>query len=251
MKKLVLLLAVLAMIEFAAAWDTADQMQYQYTHGIYMQAGDPSENGLINDIYSQASFQAPTPYGNSQGSTSNQLVWAGAVTPYNDQQETLLEPSQTMTLTQGGSALLSTHALDSQDNRPEVEASVSNYQNLHFSGVYRDEDVGLDVVAQFADNGNVGLGGSNPISLNELGSNLNNGWDGLGQITSGGNAQFTEADIGVASTSGLTWDKVKDQKTLSGSSTAYSAFTGGYTDAGSSNYIKTISGNFATNTWWQ
>lgn len=122
---------------------------------------------------------------------------------------------------------------------------------MHFSGVYRDEGVGLDVVAQFEDNGNVGLGGSNPISLDEQSSNLNNGWNELGQITSSGNAQFTEADIGVASTSGLTWDKVTDTKALSGSSTAYSAFTGGYTDAGSSNYIRTDSGNFATKTWWQ
>lgn len=109
MNTIALFVAVLALIGFAAAWDTSDQIQYKYTHGIYMQAADPSENGLINSITSQASFQAPTPYGNSKGSTSNELVWAGAVTPYNDNPASLKEPSQTMTLTQGGSASLNTH----------------------------------------------------------------------------------------------------------------------------------------------
>lgn len=263
MKTIVLLVAVLAMVGFAAAWDTQDTLQYQYVHAMYMQAGSPVDNSMFNNVQSTASFSTPNPYetassnnGLATGTITNTLVTAHTTTVPTESDTSLLQPSQTITLTQGGEVDLATHALDSQDDTPEVEASLSKFQNLHFSGVYTDTS------AQFSDSGNVGINcdtttNPNAIKLYEQAANTVIGSGScattlVGDVSAvGTGSKFTESDVGVASTSGLTWDMVTDTKTLSGSSTAYSAFTGGYTNGGSSNYIQTTSGDFTTKTWWQ
>ncbi|MFB3763747.1 MAG: hypothetical protein ACE14P_00710 [Methanotrichaceae archaeon] len=232
MKVIVILLAILATVGFAAAWDTTDTLQYQYTHEMYQQAGDPS--GFMNGAVSEAAFSALNPYGPGQGMVANKVT--GVTTTESPTSSGLLQPSQTLTLTQGGSAVLGTSALDSQDNKPELQASVSNFQNLHFSGVY------TGVSATFANEGNVGIG--DPIRVTET----TNPSSTAGGVTALGGAKFAEADVGVQSSSGLTWDMVTDLKTLSGSSTAYSAFTGGIAPAGAT--IETNSGNFITDTKW-
>ncbi len=235
MKTIALLVAFLAMVGFAAAWDTSDTLQYQFTHAMYQQAGDPTEGGFFSGVTSQSSFSANNPYGTGEGQVVNKLNYATTSQSYTYPYGTLDQPSQTLTLTQGGSATLATHALDSQDSTPEVIAGLSKYQDLHFSGVYSD------VQANFADEGNVGLA-CNPIRVNENAYQTQNG-----EVYAPG-ATFTEADVGVASTSGLTWDKVTDQKTLSGSSQAFSSFTGGIAPAGTN--INTYSGDFLTQTKW-
>lgn len=251
MKAIALLVAVLALVGFAAAWDTQDTLQYQYTHAMYMQAGSPVDNNMFTGVSSTVQFSTPNPYetadsGLAKGTITNTLVGASTTTTPSEYSG-LTQPSQTITLTQGGAVGLSTHALDSQDNKPEIEASLSKFQNLHFSGVYTDTS------AQFTDSGNVGINCYNPYSVN-LYESASNAYGIGGDVQAFGNAKFTESDVGVASTSGLTSDLVTGTKTLSGSSTAYSAFTGGYLQSAgsaSTNYIQTTSGDFATKTWWQ
>ncbi len=254
MKITILMLAVLAMIGSAVAWDSTDTLVYEYTHDMYIQAGDPAS--LFPGTTSQASFLSNGPYGDQEGYVANKLVAASSqeTTPSTG----LLQQSQTLTLTQGGKAVVATQALDSQDTNAEIAASVTNYQNMHFSGQY----TGAGVSAQFFSEGNAGtdMGAENyrlvSTSSPEGGENaLPNCNLDVGSVQTRNGATFTEADIGVQSSSGMAVDLVTDNVFLSGSTTAYSSFTGGmlpdtWCSSGGQPVIQTETGDFETDTTW-
>lgn len=267
MKAIVLMLAVLAMVGYASAWDQTQDVVYKYTNTFYMQADDPEcffednpyTTNCIEGAQSGAHFIGATPYGKAAGDVENLLLFVESNTVGSG----LCQPSQTLTLTQGGEAVVVDRAKDSQDKYPEVTANVYNYQNLHFSGDYTGGashpqgqfQTGEAVGAAFETEGNAGIDGVirvtatavNAGSSGNIPSGFGGTWEGEIGMVESQNAHFTEADVGMSSASGVALDKVTGLITTSGKTTAYSSFTGGFQNPNDlSSFIQTDTGNYET-----
>lgn len=226
MKIALVLLAAFALIGSAAAWDFVDQVSYQRVLTGYEQAGNPlpemigAESGTYfkskdvnNDVLAGAVFNKLA--GTNQGFATAGTNTMGA------------EPwSQTHTLTQSGGAYVVSRALDTNDG-PEIEAGISTYQNLHFSGAkFQGDYPNSGVFAQFESEGNAGVVNDWVVtSFTNLESASGRAQPGMIE-TSKADTFFTSADIGMASTAAMKVDEVTGA-VFSGTVTSFAGFDGG------------------------
>lgn len=244
------LLAAVALIGSAGAWDDKTWTSYEAGQIAYKQAGDPLCDliGFESGTY----FKGLTPYGEKAGAVFNKLTdetegplikldnnanptadtWGVAgsnqITPFGG------EPDQTLTLTQSGKAYTIVTNANSADGIPELQAGISTKQNLHFNGYYQGAYPNPAVYATFESEGNAGLPGKAVItSFTNLEHAMGRAQPGMIE-TDGLDTYFTDADIGMASTA----DMVAGVKlnaagqwvldpVFSGSVTSFAGFSGG------------------------
>ena len=230
MKIAMVLLAAVALIGSAAAWDYIDWTTYESGRIGYVQGGDPLDQFIERE--SGTYFSGTTPYGNTEGAVFNRLSgenqgWptAGSNVMYIEGEE----PSQTLTLTQSGGAYTIARAPDNVDGLPIIEAGIRTDQNLNFNGYYQGANTGVGnsaVWAQFESAGNAGVEGEYVLtSFTNLESATGRAQPGMIE-TSAPDTFFTSADIGMASTAGMTVDEICGV-TFSGSVTSFAGFDGG------------------------
>lgn len=144
MKTIILLLAVLAMVGFASAWETTEQMQYAYQKEVATQAGQHLE--WLNGATSTATTQSNTAYGQSNSNVSNTLVYAYAPTfpvckEYDSTTQQALtdqhNPNTHDTLTQTGGSISTTSAPDLESPAGiKMSGQATTSTDLHLSGNY-------------------------------------------------------------------------------------------------------------------
>jgi hypothetical protein len=251
MKNIILvLLAALTLVGFAAAWDSTDNLYYQYQKTAYIQGADPVP--VLVSAVSDASFDAkntPLPW-ETQASVANKLISAG------DTQAVLGGTSQSghATLTQSGGATATIRAPDAADGLPEQSASFWTSQNMQFgpteyvsgpSGLSGDRGAEM-VWANFESEGSVGVGNTYVGSRTETESpSYVDPYDAVGAIEGTLGTSIMGADIGVQSTTGFTNDLYTAAPLISGSTTAYAGFTGGVLK-GAGSYLQSNTGMYET-----
>jgi hypothetical protein len=251
MRLLVAILAVLALVGSAMAWELSDNLQYSYTKAAWQEAG----SNLILDPFtgatSQASFFDP-------GSTTNPIPKSGAevrnelktvtldqTVRYPDADLTYNDVS--MVLTQGGSASVKLHspisdaaaALAYQQfgklDTPEIMGTSSAYQNLNVAGGFGKVDAGFDSQAA--------VGADNLWAVTATKSataSVDSDKLGGGTIESANMGVSVESDI-LKSYDGTGWDTPE----YSGGITMWANFVA--CDPGCSNpIVTTVNGQIAT-----
>jgi hypothetical protein len=255
MKNIILvLLAALTLVGFAAAWDSTDNMYTQYQKTAYIQGGDPVPVlvGTVSGSFFDAK-NTPLPW-ETQASFANNLVSAG------DKQDLLGGAAQSghATLTQIGGATATIRAPDDADGLPEQSASFYTSQNMHFgpakyipgaTGTALTDNGGADMAwAQFASEGSVGINGLYVGSGTETEAArglANDQYEAIGAIEGTAGTSILGADIGVQSTTGFTNDLYTAAPLISGSTTAYAGFTGGVLN-GAGSYLQSNAGDYET-----
>jgi len=161
MKLLVAILAVLALVGSAMAWDLADNLQYSYTKTAYQQAGDDLILPAFQDATSHAQFIDPGA-GSVPASGAEVSNTVGAITvdrqifyPATD----LSGADLTMKLTQGGAANVALHSMINDEaaaqayalfgkiDTPEMMGSANAYQNLNIAGGFDKATMSFDSAA--------------------------------------------------------------------------------------------------------
>lgn len=242
MKIALVLLAAVALIGSATAWDYYDSVYYERNKVAYEQAGDPLRNFIGAD--SGAYFSGVDKAGNTvEGAIFNNLGgdsqgWPTAGSNYLKNLNG--EPSQTISLFQTGTAYAMTRPEGEKDANgnplPVVNAGLTTKQNLHFEGARytgnHDQDFGLGgvgpgVFAQFESEGNVGIEGKYVLtSFTNLERATGRAQPGMIETTDI-NTYFTSADIGMASTAGMKLFDLECGPIFSGSVTSFAGFDGG------------------------
>ncbi|MGA9098835.1 MAG: hypothetical protein WB392_07890 [Methanotrichaceae archaeon] len=232
MKILVLMLAAMAMIGFAAAWDTTEQMQYTYQKTVDTQADQHLD--WLDGTYSSASFGSQTGYGQSSGYMDNGVSDLTAdLQPVNG-----LLPDTHNSLTQSGSAVATTSAPNLEDpSGIQYSGQASTSEDIHLSGNYADASA---LFNQYTGTGmnSWGCGNSNELSVYGYSNPYSTGWTGPSVETDGcnaGNTRFVEADLGQSMSIGYQQLNAPGaDPTMSGMSGAWAGFSGAYTTNGAS-----------------
>jgi hypothetical protein len=256
MKNIVLvLLAALTLVGFAAAWDSTDNLYYQYQKTAYKQGADPVPAlvGTVSGSFFEADNTGLPTTGlpwETEAAFANKLLGAG------DTQAVLGGTSQSghATLTQSGGATVTIRAPDAADGLPEQSASFWTSQNMHFgpteyvrgpSGLSGDRGAEM-VWANFASEGSVGVDNTYVGSRTETESApFVDPYDAVGAIEGTLGTSIMGADIGVQSTTGFTNDLYTAAPLISGSTTAYAGFTGGVLK-GAGSYLQSNTGMYET-----
>lgn len=242
MKIAMVLLAAVALIGSAAAWDYYDSVYYERNKVAYEQAGDP----LLDFVgaHSGAYFSGKDNVGQTvEGAIFNSLSgnyqnWPTAGSNYLKNLNG--EPSQTISLFQTGTAYATTRPEGETDAKgnplPVVDAGLTTKQNLHFEGArytgnYNDAfglgGKGPGVFAQFESEGNVGVDGKYVLtSFTDLERASGRAQPGMVETTDI-NTYFTSADIGMASTAGMKLFDLECGPIFSGTVTSFAGFDGG------------------------
>jgi len=150
MKLLVAILAVLALVGSAMAWDLSEDLQYTLVKNGFEQGptGDsPVILGQVIGTTSGAYFKEPNAlYGDAWGQVDNTLVGATI-----DRSNHWGNPYYTAdgnnfytTLTQGGSASLAMSCKDTIDAAPEIVGEATAYQNLWVGGEFAKTTASFD-----------------------------------------------------------------------------------------------------------
>jgi hypothetical protein len=151
MRLLVAILAVLALVGSAMAWDINENLQYTLTKKSFEQGptgtGDnPYTLPMIVGTTSGAYVKEPTVYGNVWGQVDNTLVSAD-IDRSNDMGNPAYNANNNnfyTTLTQGGSASMAISAQDTITTAPEIAGSASAYQNLMLGGEFAETRAAFD-----------------------------------------------------------------------------------------------------------
>jgi hypothetical protein len=141
MKAILALLAAVAMIGSAAAWDICEELKYTYTKTGYEQAGAGIIDQFINTTSGAYAEQPNTEYGAAWLKIDNTLLDVeidreqgpgGLVNPsYSAENNNFYTQ-----LTQGGDAKLCFSAQDTVAGGPEISGEASAYQNLWVGGEF-------------------------------------------------------------------------------------------------------------------
>jgi len=229
MRLLVAILAVLALVGSAMAWEITDNLQYSYTKSGYQQAGSGYLLPTFVGATSEASFYdpgttaatAPT-VGTGDGKVYSAINPADITYRTGANVENTLSsatvdrviyfPPADLTyadfaavLTQGGSAIVNTHsmAVPSIDKGvPEMQGEATAYQNLNLIG-------GFDkATASFDSSASVGADGVWSLTQTQTGNEakVDAQTYGGGEINSANLGVSVSSDI-VKSWSGTGWDK--------------------------------------------
>jgi hypothetical protein len=257
MKIAMVLLAAVALIGSAAAWDDKTWATYESGQEMYMQADDPlpyllgfesgtyfkgvtpfqveCENTRCTDpVYCQVE-KVGAVFNKLTDETEGHLAKQGATGYWeaagsNPMQVLGVDTDQKLTITQSGSTYLKLAAPNSAAGTPEVEAGLTTKQNLHFSGFYQGMYPNPGVYAQFESEGNVGLPGIAVLtSFTNLENAAGRAQPGMIETTHDTHPDtfFTDADIGMGSSAGMTLDVLTGSPVFSGSVTSFAGFSGG------------------------
>jgi hypothetical protein len=261
MKLLVAILAVLALVGSAMAWELSDSLTYSYTKAAWQEAG----NGLILEPFtgatSQASFYDPgsTTYDKTGAAIPGIIPQSGA--EVRNELETLElntyvrypddkkydNNDAAFVLTQGGSAAVKLHSPISDAaaaiayqqfgkiDTPEIMGTASAYQNLNVAGGFGDVDATFDSQAAVGAD-NLWAVSATKEATASVDSNLRGG----GCIESANMGVSVESDI-LKNYDGTGWDTAE----YSGGITMWANFVA--CDPGCSNpVVATVSGSVAT-----
>jgi hypothetical protein len=148
MKRMLVLLAAVALIGSAAAWDISENLQYTYTKSGFEQAGYTDVLPQVIGTTSGAYATQPTAYGDGWLQMDNTLIGA-TIDRTNDgnlaNPEYSAEGNNFYTqLTQGGEANLAISARDTIATDPEVVGDASAYQNLWVGGEFAKTKASFD-----------------------------------------------------------------------------------------------------------
>ena len=154
MRLFVAILAVLALVGSAMAWDVNEELKYTLTKSAFEQGGYtdvlPQIVGTTSGAYVKepSAYCPPTAPCTVWEQVDNNLV---AVTidrvddtGTNNALGSIEGQNFYATLTQGGSASMSTSCKDTIDTNPEISGSATAYQNLWVGGEFAKTDATFD-----------------------------------------------------------------------------------------------------------
>jgi len=180
MKTILVLLAAVALIGSAAAWDISENLQYTYSKSGYEQAG--YENILPQIIGTTSGAYAVQPNGDfgdgwtAQGWMQIDNTLVGAEVD-RTQGPTLPNPAYTAEendfytqLTQGGSASMSMTAKNTETTDPEISGTATAYQNLWVGGEFAKATASFDsrAIVGFSDIDDPGAAVGTPTNPNNF-----------------------------------------------------------------------------------
>ena len=150
MKIIVALVALLALVGSAMAWDISDQLTYTEVKTGYQQAGSnfvlPQVIGTTSGAYVKGE---PTDvYGNLWGQVDNKLATATIDRINTNPAEDATNADTYTKLTQGGSANVYMHSMNSNaagdEPRSEIVGDATAYQNLWVGGQFSKTTASFD-----------------------------------------------------------------------------------------------------------
>lgn len=235
MKNIVLvLLAAIALIGSATAWDTLDTLTVDHTKTGYVQAGNPGSyfydtNGAVE---SGGYYISGTPYGDSKAGVFNQLLYTDSnpQTHYTGTSPVSSNVDQTWTLSQGATAYSGARAINTADGKPEIAAGYTTTQEIHFNGLFAGA-YGEPTAAQaiFASEGNAGVDGIGVSGFADLEHGRPFAQPGMIETDVAGTT-VTDAWIGMASSADMTRNVIGGQNVnddvFAGSVDSWAAFKG-------------------------
>ncbi|MGA9098042.1 MAG: hypothetical protein WB392_03835 [Methanotrichaceae archaeon] len=237
MKTIILLLAVLAMVGFAAAWDTTEQMQYAYQKTVNEQANQNLD--WLSSATSSAQSSSQTGYGPSNTYVSNGVT--AIVAPLQNVATGSLStaPDTSNSITQSGSAEVTTSAPDLQNPAGiKFAGTASTSELVSLSGNYGNPCGGVAAEALLTQKADVGVGGVNVAGITNNPAWNPDNWPETttssenpmtGMVETSWNTNVVEASIGASTTSGLQQIQAEGAlPTMSGSSSSYAGFSGAY-----------------------
>jgi len=169
MKAIFVLLAVtMALVGAAAAWDSANNLQYTYTKTVNTQAGEnlpffftpAAGTKPADDASSSAQFTGDGAYGTENGFVGNSISSLTAVLQPVVYGTASVLPDTHDVLTQYGSATVATTSPDLQKNNVIKSGTATAGENMALSGNYGGGD-GKEVQALFNNVAAVGVDGVN------------------------------------------------------------------------------------------
>ena len=234
MKIFVALVALLALVSSAMAWDFTDSLTYSYTKTGSQQAGDDIVLGVLNghpssgaQFYDPASTTGGVPAAASyiNNKLGDLTVARNSMYTGNGKYIDLTNANFAAQLTQGGSAYVATHAINDEsinaltgkttDTTPEMFGSAMAYQNLALAGGFGKavEDnfkstaaVGVDGLFAITATGTTGGTGTNVNTPNS--ASVDAVAHGGGVIDSANLGESVTADVSKSFTNSA-WQKAE------------------------------------------
>lgn len=217
-----LLAAALALTGFAAAWDSTNYLQYQYTKMVDTQAGEHLD--WFSQSSSGAQFEASGAYGAESAHVAGSVedIQADLNSVYG------ITPHTHDVLTQFGSATVSTASGDLQNpSGIIILGTATSGQNLELSGNYAGT-----IQALFSNTADVGVGGITASTAPKVDSNGDHDPLFSAQIDTG-DANIVDANLGQSATVGFQQiNAIGAVPTLSGDVQAWGSFSGAYNTNG-------------------
>jgi len=253
MKTILVLLAVLAMIGFAAAWESTEQMQYAYQKTITQQAGETT--GWLQGATSSAQSSSTSAYGTDHTSVSNTLTTL--VANLQNAPGITSQPAQPDTdnsISQGGSSTFTTAAPDLENPAGvKISGSATTTQTVALSGLYCGDNANNQgVYALFDQSAATGINGAGE-NVDVVGNaNTGGDWPTVTDTYTGhsvtepqfsaavetpngiyGDTEVVDVTLGGAITSGFQQLQAEGAvPTMSGSQTNYAGFAGAFSASG-------------------
>jgi hypothetical protein len=153
MKRMLVLLAAVALIGSAAAWDISENLQYTYTKSGFEQAGyDEVLPQIIGTTSGAYAVQPNVDFGDGWDANGWMQIDNTLVSADVDRTQTgLVNPTYSVEennfytqLTQGGSASMSMSAKDTETTDPEISGTATAYQNLWVGGEFDKATASFD-----------------------------------------------------------------------------------------------------------
>lgn len=150
MRAILALLAAVAVIGSAAAWDISEELQYTYTKSGYEQAGYGILDQVVGTTSGAYAKEPNVNFGDGWEADAwlqidNTLVSAGVDRNNGVNPSYSVEENDFYTqLTQGGSATLSTSAKNTETSDPEIPGEATAYQNLWVGGEFAKATASFD-----------------------------------------------------------------------------------------------------------
>lgn len=244
MKLTIAVLAVLAIIGSAMAWDINEELEYTYTKSTFEQAGAGLTASQLADVKSGAYFYEPNgAYGDEAAKVTNKLE-SITIDRVDELRGANLENANFYsTLTQGGSAAMTTRAMDGIDNSVlEISGDASAYQNLWVGGGFQQ------VAAEFDSKAMVGTFGTSAPTYNFVVTDTDNAKASVNSEIDGA-SEFMKANLGAQVTADVEQQWAGSgwlDPTYSGGLTMWASFSGACDPGCVNPIISSVSGSAAT-----
>ncbi|MGZ6229955.1 MAG: hypothetical protein ACXWMO_04240 [Syntrophales bacterium] len=149
MKTIVTLVALLALVGSAMAWDISDQLTYTEVKSGYQEAGSGFVLPQVIGTTSGAYVKEPNDiYGNLWGQVDNKLLTANIDRANTNPAEDATNADFYTKLTQGGSANVYMHSMNSNaagdETQSEIVGDATAYQNLWVGGQFSKTTASFD-----------------------------------------------------------------------------------------------------------
>lgn len=240
MKTIILLLAaILAMVGFAVAWETTEQMQYGYQKSVSTQTGQ--NLSWLSSAQSNAYFTSGTAYGSDQASVVNGQTTIFA--PLQTAPGSSTVPDTHNSISQGGVAVVTTAAPDLENpDGVKFSGQAATSEVVSLSGLYAgDLAANGGVYALFNQKEGVGLsnanvlgttngGGDWPSTTNTVNNNKVTEPQYSAAIETGSGSFVVDAILGQTTTTGFQQLQAEGAvPTMNGSQSTYAGFGGAFT----------------------